>query len=524
VKGWEPLLEAVRLHAERVLATRGRTGTGTGPLFPDALDRDTGVAALWPAGDGRVRIPSNLANQQNGYRTLHGLTALSGIETYATAAREALVYFTSRYQESGGLFLWGSHRTVDLLSGDSFGLDDFHELKLHLPWYEGLWAASPGATRAFIEAFWEAHVLDWNNLDMNRHGSFGRAPPLSAPWGRSLSLTPVFFVGRGLSFRNTGADLIQAAGELARLSGEGAPLLWAEALAQRYVATRHPVTGLGGYQYSEIEGDRARAQFGPELGDDVREHSILDRSRAMRVFGNGVIAQLGLAESLHSRGRRLCAWALEDLRAFVDTALDADGSRVYALLRDGRILDPSVVRRPGYYRPETFAPYEPPALLFWACARAWRLSHDPRFDSALRTLLAAAGCSGRWHSPGFVASPALAEAPHVLALAELYRDLPHADLGRALLQACAALRAHHEAESLFLASPRQRYGRIGGLEPLALLHAVAALRGDSPPLPPAVPSEPFFTAPGFGKARTSDYIEWFPLLRASPDADGEAPP
>ena len=75
-------------------------------------------------------------------------------------------------------------------------------------------------------------------------------------------------MGKGLTFINAGSDLIYAAAMLSKFTSDPKPLEWAKRLAYRYVETRDPKTGIGGYQFSQmasawcddvgkITGDRA---------------------------------------------------------------------------------------------------------------------------------------------------------------------------------------------------------------------------------------------------------------------------
>lgn len=173
------------------------------------------------------------------FRTLDGLSRLTGEPRYRDAAIEALRYAFDhlRYatENNGGLFAWGGHlacnATDDVITGNPDGAGRIHELKCFFPCYELMWEANPEATRQTIENMWNGHVLDWARLDLNRHANPGR---LGALWHNEYRGGAAFVDGEGPTFHNTGSDLYYAAGMLSKLSGTNEPLAWAQRLAGRY--------------------------------------------------------------------------------------------------------------------------------------------------------------------------------------------------------------------------------------------------------------------------------------------------
>ncbi len=505
------LFACLHRHVETVRRATRRDGPVPG-LLPDALD----VVSLTPPewahpDDGRTLILSNFANQQDLLRLLDGLSAATGAAEPAAFSRELILANVEHASDDSGLLHWGGHRAIDLVSGSPFGMEDFHELKAHYPYYEALHALRPAATRGFITAFWQRHVLDWDQLDLNRHGSFGAPPASLAPWPQPRRLAPVFFVGRGLSFINTGSDLFYAAALLAQFTGDERPRLWAHALARRYAEeTRHPETGLGGYQFSRIEGDRAEAQLGPEFGERAREYSVLDRTRATRKFACVALCQLELAERLGAAGTCYLEWAVADLKAFARHAYDPARHCFHAVLRDGTRLSPSDVRRPGYYTPETFAPYPASSLFAWAYARAFRLTGDPVVGHTAASIARGLGLGDI--AAGAPAVPAQGGDPWTLhALLEWHRIRGEAALLSAAQAVGAQILRERRVNHLFVDRPRQRFARVGAAAPLALLHLATALAGLPPEtVPTQLPGQKYFTAHAWDRGRTSDYLDWFP--------------
>lgn len=81
-----PYLAAVRQFADQILA-HGRDVYGKPtPLFVDGLNVDTREPVKWKWADGKEWVLCNLANQQGLFRTLDGLSRLTGDPRYQDAA------------------------------------------------------------------------------------------------------------------------------------------------------------------------------------------------------------------------------------------------------------------------------------------------------------------------------------------------------------------------------------------------------------------------------------------------------
>ena len=117
----DAILQAVVEYADNVLRLGRDADT---PLFADGLHVDTRQPAEF---DGWAL--SNLADQQNLFRVLAGLTRLTGDPRYVNAAQEAVVWHFER-QHPSGLLNWGHHRLIDLRTGAIVGDGGMpHELK-----------------------------------------------------------------------------------------------------------------------------------------------------------------------------------------------------------------------------------------------------------------------------------------------------------------------------------------------------------------------------------------------------------
>ncbi|MHA2061857.1 MAG: pectate lyase, partial [Candidatus Sifarchaeia archaeon] len=111
----------------------------------------------WIDPDGYKWILSNLASQQNLFRTLDGLTRVTDNPKYKQAATDTIKYAFEHLQAHNGLLYWGVAAAYDAQADKVRG--DRHVLKLHYPYYELMWEVDPNATKKFIEAFWSVHIL-----------------------------------------------------------------------------------------------------------------------------------------------------------------------------------------------------------------------------------------------------------------------------------------------------------------------------------------------------------------------------
>lgn len=473
----ERFVLAVQSFAEVALKHgRDTYGAKHTPLFVDGIHFDSHEAVKWKSRDGHAWVLSNLGNQQNFFRTLVGLSALGGDPKYKQAAVDATRYAMANLME-GGFLAWGGHMAYNASDDIIVCAEDkgrVHELKSHYPFYELMWEIDPRATKTLIETMWNGHVLDWSNLDFNRHG---HPQKMGRLWKSEYKAAPVFFSGSGLTFINAGSDLIYAAALLSKFSGDPEPLVWAKRLAYRYVETRNPKTGIGGYQYSQcpsawcdavgkIRGDRAAYFF----ADDFPGHHVVEGT-LFPCYGNTPavrprICQLLLGESLGPAGAEFIQWAREDLTAWGKTAYRADDNTFIPMLTDGTSMEGYVVKKNGYFGPRgrVLSAGKAGAIDFWTYALGYRLTGDAFLGQMTRTIRKA-------NTFEKSSDPAA-----LFGFLELYRK----SNDRADLQS-----AERVGDNI-LAAGRYRKGwvKFDRVEPLALLHLAAALQG-RPRLVPA---------------------------------------
>jgi pectate lyase len=271
-------------------------------------------------------------------------------------------------------------------------------------------------------------------------------------------------------------------------------------MAHRYVETRNPKTGLGGYQYSRLaRGDRAQMQFGPEFGDRILESTLLVPIEWSRIrFARAGACQLLLGELLGPAGDDFLRWGLEDLEAYARYAYNPADNTFAALITDGTKLAPADVKRDGYYGLKgspNFLPQPAGPLFFRAYALAFRLSGDPFFWDTARWIGRGNGLGDLGPDPEKPVSSAeiVCSDPDVLiGLLDLYRKTKRAEYIELASQVADNILADRFRGGLFVEGPDYRYTRLDRHEPLALLHLVSAMREGTPAVPTYWPSQAFF--------------------------------
>ena len=250
-------MEALITHAETALKYgRNIEGANQPRLFVDGVAKDTYEPVKWNKGlVAEEPVASNIYSLLNFLKMLDGLTLMTGEEKYSEAALEQ---FTIRFNTPGlvdenGLFYAGGHSFLNIMTGEKFGLD-YHETKdYQLPW-ELMWKADPEGTTRLITAFWNAHILDWSNLAMNRHGEYNT--PMTAAWDSEFTDTdPWMQAKNAAAFMSTGNDMMEMAFFLTEATGDPKYAVWGERMLDKYMAVGNPETGLVGEQYGVMTED-----------------------------------------------------------------------------------------------------------------------------------------------------------------------------------------------------------------------------------------------------------------------------
>ncbi|HUU16095.1 MAG TPA: ankyrin repeat domain-containing protein [Sedimentisphaerales bacterium] len=487
-------LNAVREFADNVLKYgRDTYGPKHTPLFVDGLNVHTHEPVKWMAPNGDNWILSNLASQQNLFRTLDGLSKITGDPKYKQAAMDAIKYAFANLRSPNGLLHWGGHVAYDALADEMCtGRGTYvHELKTHYLYYELMWQVDSKATKQLIENFWSAHVLNWSNLDMNRHGSMDEQ--IESAWKHNYEGGPVFFesiLPSACSFSNTGSDLFYAGSMLYKLSNDKEALVWSKRLAYRYIETRDPEIGISGSLYSRRKKEGAQLQF----GDDFKGHLVLEgtlfpispaTALALALQVRVWICQLILGDLLGPDGAEFSRWALEELTAWGKVSYRKGDNSFVPMLTDGTSLLGYTFTKDGYYGPKgtVLHALEAGPICFWAYALAYRITGDPFMWEMARSIargnsLGDIGVSTT-DQPDFETDIKSSDPYALLGFLELYAKLQQKSFLKIASRIGDNILSDRFYKGFFVPSKEALYTKFNYVESLAVLHLDAVVNARS---------------------------------------------
>ena len=510
-------LDAVREFADNVLKYgRDTYGPKHTPLFVDGLNIHTHEPVKWIDPDGDRWILCNLTSQQNLFRVLDGLTRITGDPKYKQAAMEAIKYAFENLRSPNGLLYWGGHSAYDVQADRPCGRG-IHEFKGFYPYYELMWEVDPNATKKFIEAFWSAHIMDWSNLDMNRHSQMEK--PLPTPWKQEYKGGPVFFKSTNGTSISASRDLIYAAAWLTKLSAAKEPLVWGKRLAHRYVETRHPNTGISYWCFSISPGgvsgngssDDVIRTLVPGTGD-FPWNELTNRIARECCIGYfmptpeiSVQRQLCLWQShllvgamLGSTGKEFKQWALEELTAFGKASYREKDNVFVPILTDGTNLEGYVVKEDGPLGPKGVALEPVPAgpSDLWAYAMGYRVTED-EFMWEMAQCIAKGNEFGDIGAtpkdrPQLMISTNCSNPYALLAFMELHTCTGNNGFLEMAKRVGYNILARRFHKGFFVASNKHIYTKFDAVDSLALLRLHSVLLRGIPPMPEVWPSTPFF--------------------------------
>jgi len=509
-------LQVVKVFADNVLKHgRDTYGPKQTPLFVDGINVDTLKPPVWKR-NGEQWILSNLASQQTLFRVLDGLSAATGDQKYRNAAVSALRYAFRFLRDPSGMLYWGGHCCYDALGDRVVGESMNHEYKHHYPYYELMWQANPTATRQLVEAAWSAHVINWENLDFNRHGKYGGHT--EKVWDHMYQGGKVPFAGKGLTFMMSGTDLMYAAAQVSTFTHDEQPLFWAKRLAERYVQARHPETGLGASNFTTLDPDRMTVQF-PQFEGRFTEATVTD------LYGDRytycALCQLRLGETLGDKGREFLQWGLEDLTARANHGYDERSNSFYAMLIDGTKLSPTDRKKNGYVEVKWLEPRPADGRHFLAYALAYKLSKQDLMWQMARKIGSGLGIGDLGEVPGHNAGThgkvSSSDPLAIFSLLEIWEATHNAaylEMAQQVADHALEIRFH---KGFFVESKDHLIAKFDDALPFALLHLRASMLGLKQKPPVFWLGKGYFHCPYDGHGRTYDNRVIYPRLRGQPE-------
>jgi len=392
-----------------------------------------------------------------------------------------------------------------------------------------MWEVDPNATKQFIEAFWSAHIMDWSNLDMNRHASLSES--LEVPWKHEYVGGPVFFKSWGFSVLITGSDLCYAAATLSMLSGERKPLIWGKRLAYRYVETRNRKTGFSSSVFSVMRSWGTQVKSDDEVLSKLlpvpyifpyqgyANKTLLEchfgyESPTPGTFLNlqfaPWICQFMLGELLGEEGEKFTQWALEELTAYGKVSYRSCDNVFTPTCLDGTSLEGYMCKEDGPlgFKGNILGPVTAGSTEFWSYALAycqtdnefmWQMTRNIAFGNNYGDLGISETEESRLNLQTDITDPYV-----IIVFLELYRKTNKQVFLKMARRIGDNVLTHRFHKGLF-APEGYIFTRFDSIDSLALLHLHAALIGDkNVSIPRIWPGTSFFEAPYRGKDPVDD--------------------
>jgi len=499
-------LDAVITFAKNVLADgKDFYSKQSTPLLVNGVNVFTKEPVTWTFPGGQVAVMSDFVCQQNLLRTLVSLTNLTGDTTYKNAAKELVKYYFAHFQDSSGLLEWGGHKFIDMKTLTTVGPHEkgyVHELKNAYPFYDFWYEVNPEATVKFIKAFWNAHVYNWNTLEISRHGKYGLVP--EDIWNHTFEQQKPFFETRGLSFLDAGNDLIYSGIKLFEFTHDTGALLWTKRLANQYVLCRDPKTGLGAYQYTQprktaepaadsntfsMYGDRVQRQFGPEFGPNALEGTILLKKHIETIYSINALMEIQLAKELGSSGEDFYKWTREGMSSLAKYSYIPEKNLLRPMFSDGRDLSNYVLRRDGYNgrKGTVLTPFRASNMFLISYARAFMVTRDKSLWEMARSIAKGSGLGDIGSEPAkdiklnYLTKND--DAFSVFALVDIFRQTQNKEylnLARVVANNLVKNKFNH---GYFTPGADYFYANFDAIEPYALLSLDAAIKGTPDKVP-----------------------------------------
>ncbi len=482
-------LDAVREFADNVLKYgRDTYGPKHTPLFVDGLNIHTHEPVKWIDPNGDIWVLSNLASQQNLFRTLDGLSTITGDARYRQAAMHATKYAFENLRTPNGLLYWGGHSAYDAGADRPCGRD-VHELKGFYPYYKLMWQVDPRATKQFVDAFWSGHVKDWSNLSFDRH-CYNLTQPLGKPWDHGYRGGPVFFGGSESDMMHAGSDLFYAASLLTRLSGDEVPLVWGKRLARRYIEARNPQTGISPLGFkgklTPYTYEFPRSIFSnPALWANERYYYMSTPGAAVSHITRVSLCQLLLSEALGSEGQDFRRWAYEELMAIGKMCYRKQRNVYVPISGDGASREGYVCAEDGPFGPKgtklmaiAASPYD-----FLAYMVAYRITKDEFMWEMARDIAMGNGYgdigASATEEPQLDFDSTGPDPYGLLGFLESYRATGSPETLKMAEHIADTMLAERFHNGFFVGGAGLVFCKFDAIDSLALLHLYTSIRGQS---------------------------------------------
>ncbi|TFH51350.1 MAG: hypothetical protein E4G89_02150, partial [Methanothrix sp.] len=321
---------------------------------------------------------------------------------------------------------------------------------------------------------------------------------------------------------STSRDLVYAAVWLTKLSRDKEPLVWAKRLADRFVKTRHPKTGISYWCYTHWDKsehdshDSILRKLVPVIGEyPISEFPwFVHTNRIAHECTLGYFtptpgvsvhwqlfewqSQLLCGDLLGEEGRELSQWSLEELNAFGRASYRKKDNAYVPILTDGTSLEGYEVKEYGPLGPRgvTLQPLPAGPSDLWAYAMAYRVGKNVFMWDMAHSMAVGNGFGDIGENvknePKLNNQNPCSDPYALLAFVELYKATSRHEflqMGKKIGNNILSSRFH---KGFFVASKQHTYTKFDAIDALALLHLHSELTGGISAIPQVWPNKPFF--------------------------------
>ena len=260
---------AIKTYMDTALEYGKDIYNGT-PRIADGINRD-GEPIKWRTAN-RDEIPTaDIGNLWELLRTMIAYSDTVGDPFYKERAYELYRYTLEHDISDNGLLYWGSHRAIDLRTGEAtpndavLGIGRYHEIEEKDMYFTPFYEIDPEKTAEIVRTIWMGHILEeqdenknpigWLTLNFNRHANYTKEineDLKKKTWDNVDAYDDNYYLNDpfyrvkagGSPFFLAASEYISAAVELYERQNDETALLWAKRLAYRFANLADKKTGV----------------------------------------------------------------------------------------------------------------------------------------------------------------------------------------------------------------------------------------------------------------------------------------
>ena len=375
----EFLSAAVKFADTAIAHGRDKYGKEHTPLFSQYLHVEKLEAPRCrPLTDSTSPYPnvvSYFARQQNLHRLLASLSNITGEEKYVEAAFDSTAFMFERYwAKRSGLFAWGGHLFVDLLTDRPYGTKGAtYEIEVEFPFWEFILDVDPVRGEKTVCGTWLSFLGtgSWNHFMYNRHGRLDHPVDVNNFWDREYEqsdaiIAPGNLYGNTYGFNVVAHDMTYAASCLSACTKQEKPLVWAERMYDYISRQRDPRTKIWPRLANPITDRGWKSKDASATYGDVYVDGFIS-GLPQHLYGILNTIEVAKNSGFAERVVQLHKAYEEYVIGLFDASYNHDAGRFRSIIADGTDISGSSGNKGGT---------APSAMFFSVVAKSFRLSES----------------------------------------------------------------------------------------------------------------------------------------------------